>query len=70
MKQELDDAEDDNCLIPCEGIYADVSKENVNDVDHNTPGMKEIFEAYDDYKNQFYKEIDYPAVILGIYKFK
>ena len=44
------------CLIPCEGIYADIWKEPGEIVDEFTPGMKKIMEAYNNYKNQFSKD--------------
>ena len=50
----------DICEIPCEGIYADINKESGEIVDENTPGMKEMIEAYDKYKNQFFDDIVYP----------
>ena len=45
--------ERNKCLIPCEGIYADVGKDTGEIVDEFTPGMVKIIEAYDKYKNQF-----------------
>ena len=52
-------------MIPCEGIYADIGKEEVEVVDENTPEMKHIFEAYEKYKNQFLADMDYPIAIRG-----
>ena len=46
-------ADKDKCQIPCEGIYADIRKKEVDIVDETTPGMEEIFKAYEKYKNQF-----------------
>ena len=51
--------------MQCEGIFADIRKEEVDVVDENTPGMKDIFEAYEKYKNQFQEDITYPPSILG-----
>ena len=34
-------------------------------VDKNSPGMREIFEAYENYKNQFNEEINYPEELSG-----
>ena len=51
--------------MPCEGIFADIRKEEVEVVDENTPGMKHILEAYEKYKNQFQDEIPYPPAIIG-----
>ena len=34
-------------------------------MDEYTPGMKDIFEAYDTYKNMFLGKIDYPSSITG-----
>ena len=55
-----------HCLIPCEGIYATIKKEEVQTVDEKTPGMKKLFEAYERYKNQFMNETIYPSALSGI----
>ena len=56
----------EECLIPCEGIFADIRKEKVEDVDEKTPGMKHIFQAYEKYKNEFQDQITYPQEISSI----
>ena len=54
-------AEKEKCLIPCEGVYADIRKEPGQIVDVFTPGMWLLMEAYEKYKNQFYDDaLDYP----------
>ena len=53
------------CLVPCEGVFSDVWKEESAEIDENSEGMKGIFEAYESFKNQFQKEISYPIGILG-----
>ena len=53
------------CLIPCEGLYATLKKEEVDNVDEKTPGMEEIFEAYEKYKNQFMNDTIYPSALTG-----
>ena len=59
-----------NCLMPCEGIFADIWKENVDEVTANHHGMKNIFEAYENYKNQFIVDLNYPIAILGMITMK
>ena len=54
------------CLVPCEGIFSDVWKEESADIDENNDGMRDIFKAYESFKNNFHKEISYPIGILGI----
>ena len=49
-RQKIDKS---RCKIPCEGIYADFWKEDVDIVDGSTPGMANIIKAYEKYKNQF-----------------
>ena len=39
--------------MPCEGIFADIRKEEVDIVDELTPGMADIIRAYENFKNQF-----------------
>ena len=56
----------DKCIQPCEGIYADIMKENVKVVDKYTPGMKNLVEAYEKYKNLFLDDIEYPPALSGI----
>ena len=58
-------ADSANCEIPCEGIYADIFKENIDEIDESNPGMKEVMEAYENYKNQFLNEIPFPFSIRG-----
>ena len=58
------DAED--CLIPCEGIYATIKKDEVEIIDSKTPGMEKLYEAYEKYKNQFMNETIYPSALSGI----
>ena len=54
------------CKVPCEGTYFDVWKEESTDIDENTDSMKDIFKAYDSFKNLFHQEITYPIGILGM----
>ena len=58
--------DNDKCLIPCEGVYADITQEKVDIIDINTPGIKKIMEAYENYKNQFIEEMPFPFSISGI----
>ena len=46
----------DKCKIPCEGIFADIRKEELDIIDETTPGMEKILIAYENYKNQFIKK--------------
>ena len=55
----------DQCLTPCEGVYADITHENLDIIDINTPGLKNVMEAYENYKNQFLKELPFPFSISG-----
>ena len=55
----------DQCVRPCEGIYADIRKEPVKIVDKDTPGMKDLFIAYENYKNQYLEEPIYPKALQG-----
>ena len=32
----------DQCLTPCEGVYADITHENLDIIDINTPGLKNV----------------------------
>ena len=52
-------------MIPCEGLYADIIKDKVDIIDDNTPGMNDIIEVYEYYKNQFFKDIRFPYPIYG-----
>ena len=54
------------CLVPCEGIFADVWKGESADIDENTDGMKDIFKAYESFKNNLLEEISYPFGISGV----
>ena len=54
------------CIKPCEGIYADITKEEVEFIDEYSTGMKEIFEAYENFKNQFLDVTKFPPAIIGI----
>ena len=56
MRQEI---EENKCTIPCEGIYADIFKHNGEIVDGTFPEMKDLFDAYEKYKNQFIDDIVY-----------
>ena len=53
------------CLVPCEGVFSDVWKEESTEIDENTDGMKDIFKSYETFKNNFYQEISYSIGILG-----
>ena len=46
-------ADKNQCQIPCEGMYADFWKEEVEIIDEATPGMEETMKAYEKYKYQF-----------------
>ena len=54
-----------SCLIPCEGIFTDTWKEKFEEVTEDSPGMKNIFKDYENYKNQFIEDLDYPISISG-----
>ena len=56
-----------NCIIPCEGIFADIRKEDVQIVDDFTKGMKDILVAYEKYKNLFFNtsHLTHPSDLLG-----
>ena len=56
----------DNCPILCEGIYADIRKEQELLVDIDTPGMKNLVDAYEKYKSQFHDEMTYPPTLMSI----
>ena len=58
--------DENKCLIPCEGIFTDISKERNEDFTENSVGMKNIFNAYEKYKNQFLVDVEYPVSIKGI----
>ena len=62
-KQKL---QKEKCTILCEGIYADIRKDEKVVVDVDTPGMKKLVEAYERYKNQFQDEITYPPALMSI----
>ena len=51
--------------MPCEGLYADITKEDIDYIDEHTPGMKLIFEAYEKYKNQFLNITKFPPAMIG-----
>ena len=51
-------------MIPCDGVYADIRKEDVKLVDEDTPGMEKLFQAYEKYKNQGRDEIEYPLDLI------
>ena len=53
------------CNVPCEGIFSDVLKEELAKIDENTDDMRDIFKAYENFKNLFHQEITYPIGILG-----
>ena len=53
------------CNVPCEGIFFDVLKEELDKIDENTDGMRDILKAYGNFKNLFHQEISYPIGILG-----
>ena len=53
------------CNVPCEGIFFDVLKEEMPEIDENTEGMRAIFKAYKNFKNLFHQKISYPIGILG-----
>ena len=59
------EANRDKCTIPCEGIYADIWKEPTEIIDENTPEMRDLFIAYENYKNQFLDEPKYPSAMQG-----
>ena len=60
-------ADDGNCLIPCEGIYATIKKKEVQTVDEKTPGMEKLLEAYERYKNQYKNATIYPSALSGMF---
>ena len=51
------------CLTPCEGVFADISKEPVEHFYGQS--MKTILEAYESYKNFFNASPTYPVGISG-----
>ena len=53
------------CNVPCEGIFSDVLKEELAKIDENTDDMRDIFKAYENFKNLFHQEITFPIGILG-----
>ena len=53
--------EKDNCLNPCEGVYADIRREDGEIVDETIPGMEDVLAAYEKYKNQFQNDSIYPV---------
>ena len=53
------------CLVPCEGVFSDVWKDESIEIDENTDGMRDIFKSYETFKNKFYQEIPYSIGILG-----
>ena len=53
------------CLVPCEGLFSDVWKDDSTEIDENTDGMRDIFKSYENFKNNFYQEIPYSIGILG-----
>ena len=55
----------DECKVPCQGIFSDVWKEESPEIDENTDGMRDIFKAYEHFRNHFKQEISYPIGILG-----
>ena len=55
------------CLVPCEGVFSDVWKDDLKEIDENTVGMRDIFKSYENFKNKFYEEISYSIGILGMY---
>ena len=55
------------CLVPCEGVFSDVWKDDLKEIDENTVGMRDIFKSYENFKNKFNEEICYSIGILGMY---
>ena len=55
-----------NCITPCQGVYASIWKEELEIVTENSEGMKWIFDAYNEYKNMFSKNILYPVGTAGM----
>ena len=54
-------------MPPCEGIYADITHEHVETIDIDTPGMKSVMIAYENYKKQYLREFAVPHAISGNY---
>ena len=46
---------EDNCTIPCKGIYADVVNEGVEDL-HTRTDFKQVLDKYKEYKSGFVKD--------------
>ena len=44
----------DSCIVPCQGIYADVVNGGVEDL-HTKDDFKPVFDEYKDYKSGFIK---------------
>ena len=40
------------CLVPCEGVFSDVWKDESIEIDENTDGMRDIFKSYETFKNK------------------
>ena len=51
------------CLTPCEGVFADISKEPIEHF--HGQSMSTILEAYESYKNFFKASPTYPVGISG-----
>ena len=56
----------DKCLIPCEGIHADVHLEHLDiSKEENMEQFEKLMGNYEEYKRGYINDISYPTAIKG-----
>ena len=58
---------EDNCTIPCKGVYADVVNEGAEDL-HTRMNFRQVLDRYKEYKSGFTNDKGYTHCLENIEK--
>ena len=57
-------------MKPCEGLYADITKTDVELKPLEVEEFMNIAKNYENFKRNFLPDIDYPAKLSGTFEYK